>query len=51
MTRALEIQILVYMIIFCTITFAWGYTRGHRDGVVIGRIQARKLERLARAGK
>lgn len=39
------------MVIACIITFAWGYTKGHRDGVVIGRIQARKLERVARGGK
>ena len=51
MTRTLEIQILVYMAIIAIIAFAWGYTRGHRDGVVIGRIQARKLERVARGGK
>lgn len=51
MTRALEIQIIVYMVILAIIAFAWGYTKGHRDGVIIGRIQARKLERMAKAAK
>lgn len=51
MSRALEIQIIVYMIILAFIAFAWGYSKGHRDGIIMGRIQARKLERLAKAAK
>lgn len=46
MSTALSIQIVVYMIILAFIAFAWGYTKGHKDGVMIGRIQARKLQRL-----
>jgi thiamine transporter ThiT len=51
MTTALSIQIIVYMIILAFIAFAWGYRKGHRDGMLMGRIQARKLERLAKAVK
>jgi thiamine transporter ThiT len=51
MSTALSIQIMVYMIILAFIAFAWGYSKGHRDGMLMGRIQARKLERLAKAAK
>jgi thiamine transporter ThiT len=51
MSTALSVQILVYMIILAFIAFAWGYHKGHRDGMLMGRIQARKLERLAKAVK
>lgn len=51
MTTALSIQIIVYMAILAFISFAWGYSKGHRDGMLMGRIQARKLERLAKAAK
>ena len=51
MTTALSIQIIVYMIILAFIAFAWGYSKGHKDGIIMGRIQARKLERLAKAAK
>lgn len=37
MSRTLEIQILVYMIIFSTITFLIGYVKGHREGVQLGK--------------
>lgn len=46
MSRALEIQILVEMVIFCTITFIVGYVKGHKDGVIIGKIQGRRAARL-----
>jgi hypothetical protein len=51
MTNTLAIQIVVYMIILAGVAFAWGYSQGHKHGIVIGRIQARKLERLAKAAK
>ena len=51
MTTALTAQIIVYMAILAFISFAWGYSKGHRDGIIMGRIQARKLERLAKAAK
>ncbi len=51
MTTALSIQIIVYMVILAFIAFAWGYAKGHKDGIVMGRIQARKLERLAKAAR
>lgn len=51
MTTTLTIQIIVYMVILAFIAFAWGYSKGHRDGIIMGRIQARKLERLAKAAK
>ena len=46
MTTALSIQIIVYMMILAFIAFAWGYRKGHKDGILMGRIQARKLARL-----
>jgi heme/copper-type cytochrome/quinol oxidase subunit 2 len=51
MTTTLTIQIIVYMVILAFIAFAWGYSKGHKDGMLMGRIQARKLERLAKAAK
>jgi thiamine transporter ThiT len=51
MTTALSIQIIVYMIILAFIAFAWGYSKGHKDGIIMGRIQARKLERMAKAAQ
>jgi hypothetical protein len=51
MSTTLSIQIVIYMIILAFIAFAWGYSKGHKDGMLIGRIQARKLERLAKAAK
>lgn len=51
MSQTLAIQIVVYMIILAFIAFAWGYSQGHKHGVIIGRIQARKLERMAKAAK
>lgn len=51
MSTALTAQIIVYMAILAFISFAWGYSKGHRDGIIMGRIQARKLERLAKAVK
>jgi hypothetical protein len=51
MTTTLTIQIIVYMVILAFIAFAWGYSKGHKDGIIMGRIQARKLERLAKAAK
>jgi hypothetical protein len=51
MTTTLSIQIIVYMVILAFIAFAWGYSKGHKDGMLMGRIQARKLERLAKAVK
>jgi thiamine transporter ThiT len=51
MSTALSIQIVVYMIILAFIAFAWGYSKGHKDGIIMGRVQARKLERLAKAAK
>jgi hypothetical protein len=51
MTQTLQIQILVYMIILASIAYAWGYSQGHKHGIIIGRIQARKLERIAKAAK
>ncbi len=51
MTQTLQIQILVYMIILALIAYAWGYSQGHKHGIIIGRIQARKLERMAKAAK
>lgn len=51
MSTALSIQIIVYMVILAFIAFAWGYSKGHKDGIIMGRIQARKLERLAKAAK
>lgn len=51
MTTTLTIQIIVYMVILAFISFAWGYRKGHKDGIIMGRIQARKLERLAKAVK
>lgn len=51
MSQTLAIQILVYMIILAFIAYAWGYSRGHKNGVIIGRVQARKLERMAKAVK
>lgn len=51
MSTALTAQIIVYMAILAFISFAWGYSKGHRDGIIMGRIQARKLERLAKAAK
>jgi hypothetical protein len=51
MTTALSIQIIVYMVILAFIAFAWGYSKGHKDGMIMGRIKARKLERLAKAAK
>jgi len=51
MSTALTAQIIVYMAILSFISFAWGYSKGHRDGIVIGRIKARKLQRLTKAGE
>lgn len=51
MSQTLAVQILVYMMILSFIAFAWGYRKGHRDGMIMGRIQARKLERIAKAVK
>ena len=51
MSQTLAVQILVYMMILAFLAFAWGYRKGHRDGIVMGRIQARKLERIAKAAK
>jgi hypothetical protein len=51
MSTALTAQIIVYMAILAFISFAWGYSKGHKDGIIMGRIQARKLERLAKAVK
>lgn len=51
MSQTLAVQILVYMVILAFLAFAWGYRKGHKDGVIIGRIQARKLERIAKAAK
>jgi hypothetical protein len=51
MSQTLAVQILVYMMILAFIAFAWGYRKGHRDGMIMGRIQARKLERIAKAVK
>lgn len=51
MSTTLSIQIVVYMIILAFIAFAWGYSKGHKDGIIMGRIQARKLERIAKAAK
>jgi hypothetical protein len=51
MSQTLAVQILVYMMILAFLAFAWGYRKGHKDGVIIGRIQARKLERIAKAAK
>lgn len=51
MSTALTAQIIVYMAILAFISFAWGYSKGHKDGIIMGRIQARKLERLAKAAK
>jgi hypothetical protein len=51
MTTTLSIQIVVYMVILAFIAFAWGYSKGHKDGMLMGRIQARKLERLAKAAE
>ena len=48
MTTTLAIQIIVYMVILAFIAFAWGYSKGHRDGMLMGRIQARKLARMAK---
>ena len=51
MSQTLAVQILVYMMILAFLAFAWGYRKGHRDGMLMGRIQARKLERIAKAAK
>ena len=52
MTKAIEIQIIIYMVILAFIAFAWGYTKGHRDGKVIGAIQTRRnLRMIEKAGK
>lgn len=51
MSQTLAVQILVYMMILAFFAFAWGYRKGHRDGMLMGRIQARKLERMAKAAK
>jgi hypothetical protein len=51
MSTALTAQIIVYMAILSFISFAWGYSKGHKDGIIMGRVQARKLERLAKAAK
>jgi hypothetical protein len=51
MSTALTAQIIVYMAILAFISFAWGYSKGHKDGIIMGRIQARKLERLTKAAK
>lgn len=48
MTTTLAIQIIVYMVILGFMAFAWGYSKGHRDGMLMGRIQARKLARMAK---
>lgn len=51
MSQTLAVQILVYMMILAFLAFAWGYRKGHRDGMLMGRIEARKLERIAKAVK
>lgn len=51
MSQTLAVQILVYMMILAFLAFAWGYRKGHRDGMLMGRIEARKLERMAKAVK
>lgn len=43
MSRALEIQILVYMVIVSIISIMYGYAKGHKDGVLLGRRSAYKL--------
>lgn len=48
MTRSLEVQILVYMSIISFLTFAWGYSKGHRDGLQVGVIRGRALARATR---
>ena len=37
MSQALQFQILIYMIILCGISFFWGYIKGHREGVQLGK--------------
>lgn len=43
MSRTLEIQVLIYMIIACTITLCIGYVKGHREGVEQGRRATHRL--------
>lgn len=43
MSRALEIQILVYMVIVSIISIMYGYVKGHRDGLQLGRNATHKL--------
>lgn len=45
MTTALSIQIIVYMVILAFIAFAWGYSKGHKDGLQIGVIRGRSIRR------
>lgn len=51
MTMTLSIQILVYMAILAFMAFAWGYSKGHRDGLQLGMYRARSLARLADQAK
>ena len=48
MTQTLAIQILVYVSIIAFLTFAWGYSKGHRDGLQIGVTRGRALARATR---
>lgn len=43
MSTTLTIQILVYMGILAFLAFAWGYSKGHREGTLLGRRQAYRL--------
>lgn len=45
MSRTLEIQVAIYMVIACNITLAIGYVKGHRDGVELGRRMTHRLYR------
>lgn len=51
MSRTLEIQVLIYMIIACTITLCIGYVKGHREGVEYGRRMTHRLYRNLRNDK
>ena len=51
MSRTLEIQVLIYMIIACTITLCIGYVKGHREGVEYGRRMTHRLHRNLRNDK
>lgn len=43
MSTVLQIQIFVYMVVMAAIAFAWGYSKGHKEGVLLGRRHAYKL--------